>query len=108
MNQEFFIGQIFDGIYPPDAAAWCNNNNAYIEDLGDNRYEIKNIEISLPTYEEQSARRADLYRIEVDPITNHIQRLRDAEQTGEIITKITELISERNAKVEEIKNKFPY
>lgn len=28
---EFYIGQTFEGKYPPAAAAWCNANNAHIE-----------------------------------------------------------------------------
>jgi hypothetical protein len=28
---EFYIGMTFDGTYPPEAAAWCNKNNAHIE-----------------------------------------------------------------------------
>lgn len=28
---EFYIGQTFAGKYPPEAAAWCNKNNAHIE-----------------------------------------------------------------------------
>ena len=43
MNQEYYIGQIFEGKYPPEAAVWCNANNAYIEVIGDHRYEIKAI-----------------------------------------------------------------
>jgi len=27
---EFQIGQTFHGLYPPEAADWCNANNAYI------------------------------------------------------------------------------
>ena len=27
----FAIGQFFTPVYPPEAAAWCNVNNAYIE-----------------------------------------------------------------------------
>lgn len=27
---KFNIGQSFEGKYPPEVAAWCNNNNAYI------------------------------------------------------------------------------
>ena len=27
------IGQIFEGIYPPEAAIWCNENNAFITEL---------------------------------------------------------------------------
>lgn len=30
---EFCIGQIFEGVYPPEAAFWCNNNNAHIEEI---------------------------------------------------------------------------
>lgn len=29
---EFYIGQVFDGEYPPEAAEWCNGNNALIEE----------------------------------------------------------------------------
>lgn len=31
----FQIGQTFTGAYPPEAAVWCNENGAYIEDDGD-------------------------------------------------------------------------
>lgn len=27
------IGQIFEGIYSPECALWCNENNAYIEEI---------------------------------------------------------------------------
>jgi hypothetical protein len=33
MNK-FYIGQIFTGKYPPEAAIWCNGNNAHIEKNG--------------------------------------------------------------------------
>lgn len=29
----FYINQKFTDTYPPEAAAWCNENNAYIEEL---------------------------------------------------------------------------
>lgn len=61
-----------------------------------------------PTKEEQEQARAAEYNLYVDPITAHIQRLRDEEQTQEIIDKINMLIDERKAKVEEIKEKYPY
>jgi DNA-directed RNA polymerase specialized sigma subunit len=61
-----------------------------------------------PTEEEQRENRARVYQAEVDPITSHIQRLRDEEQTEEIITKINELIEERSQKVLEIQERFPY
>ena len=61
-----------------------------------------------PTKEEQEQNRANAYQQEVDPITSHIQRLRDMEQTEEIIAEIKQLKLERDAKIEEIKQKYPY
>lgn len=109
MNEEFYIGQVFEGVYPPEAAIWCNANNAYIDVIGEKRYEIKAVpEPPAPTKEEQREARARAYQAEVDPITSHISRLRDAEQTEEVIAEIAELMAERDAKVEEIKERYPY
>lgn len=33
---DFMIGQVFQGEYPPEAALWCNENNAYIEERDGN------------------------------------------------------------------------
>ena len=65
-------------------------------------------EIPAPTKEEQSKKREQAYKDEVDGITAHIQRLRDKEQTPEIVAEIEQLIAERDAKVEEIKQRYPY
>lgn len=55
--EEYYIGQVFENDYPSDAAVWCNNNNAYIDEISstDNVkvYEIK--EIPEPTPEERRA-----------------------------------------------------
>ena len=59
-----------------------------------------------PTNEEQRQARANAYAVEVDPITAHIQRLKDETPVPE--GEIAELIAERDAKVQEIKEKFPY
>lgn len=61
-----------------------------------------------PTKEEQQKAREEAYKAEVDPITCHINRLKDEEQTAEVIAKIASLVEERKAKVEEIKQRFPY
>ena len=61
-----------------------------------------------PSKEYQSTQREKAYIDEVDGITAHIQRLRDKEQTEEVVAQIAELIAERDAKVEEIKARFPY
>lgn len=65
-------------------------------------------EIPLPTNEEQSEKRREAYAQEVDPITAHIQRLKDEEQTEEIVAEIEQLKVERSAKVIEIKERYPY
>ena len=61
-----------------------------------------------PTEEEQRQNREQAYILEVDPITCHINRLKDEEQTPEIEAEIESLKQERSGKVEEIKERFPY
>ena len=63
-------------------------------------------DIPAPTMEEQEAKRAQAYLLEVDPITAHIQRERDEAEPDE--EKIAALIEERNQKVQEIKERYPY
>lgn len=55
--------------------------------------------------EYQSKMREKAYEVEVDPITAHIQRLRDDEPESE---EIATLLAERTAKREEIKARYPY
>lgn len=109
---EYYVGQIFEEMYPSEAAEWCNNNNLMIQEIdpvGDvRRFQIQEIPAYVPTHEEQSENRAAAYQQEVDPITAHIQRLRDKEQTPETVAEIEQLIAERDAKVEEIKQRYPY
>ena len=89
-------------------AIWCNENNAMIEVI-DGEYVIVAIPEPLPpTKEEQQQARQEAYKTEVDPITCHIQRLGDEEQTPDIIAEIALLVEERKAKVEEIKARYPY
>lgn len=64
--------------------------------------------IPAPTHEEQSEKREQAYREEIDPITCHINRLKDEEQTPEIEAEIADLITERATKVAEIKERYPY
>lgn len=112
MKEDFYIGQIFDGIYPPEAAVWCNENNAMMQELepenGIRRFEIVEIPEHIPTKEEQKENRANAYQQEIDPITSHISRLKDEEQTPEIEQEIEDLKQERDEKVEEIKARYPY
>ena len=46
---DFYINQVFDTVYPPEAAIWCNSNGAYI--VNENgKYIIK--EVPKPTAKE--------------------------------------------------------
>jgi hypothetical protein len=53
----FELNQIFEGEYPPEAAVWCNENDAYITELeqqdGVRRFQI--VGIPEPTEEELAA-----------------------------------------------------
>ena len=120
VQQDYFIGQTFDFAYPPEAAFWCNGNNAIIEEKHREEeiegevvdvlyYEISAIpEPSAPTKEEQSKKREAAYIAETDPIQTHIDRLKDGEQTPETIAEIEQLRIERDEKIVAIKERYPY
>lgn len=95
-----------------EVAEWCNENGQYtIEDDG-TYYKVAEIEIPEPippTDEEIRKMRERAYAAEVDGITAHIQRLRDTSpMTEEVEAEIAALIAERDAKVAEIKERYPY
>ena len=51
---KYYIGQTFKSEYPPEAAMWCNNNDAYVEYLNEtDEYIIKQVvyDISMQTYD---------------------------------------------------------
>ena len=48
----FYIGQTFEGMYPPEAAAWCNKNNCHIEKVNGVRTIVANPPPPEPTPEE--------------------------------------------------------
>ena len=89
-------------------AIFCNKNNAMIEVINGEYVIVAIPEPLPPTKEEIQALRSDAYKAEVDPITCHIQRLGDEEQTPDVIAEIAALVEERKAKVEEIKARYPY
>lgn len=43
---DFYIGQIFDNGYPPEAADWCDEHNCYLKDIDGNRIQITLIEVT--------------------------------------------------------------
>lgn len=79
-----------------------------VEQAYDGEWYVKGYapEKPIPTYEEQRKAREQAYENEVDTITCHINRLRDKNPVPE--EEIAELIAERDAKVEEIKARYPY
>lgn len=88
-------------------AAWCNEGQQYrIEEQGDYYAVVKKPEPAPLTPEQAKALRATAYALEVDCITAHIQRLRDESPVPE--GEIAELVAERDAKVAEIKERYPY
>lgn len=92
-----------------DLAVYCNANNCHIEDKGDYLESVENPAPLPPTDEEQRQNRERAYQQEVDPITCHINRLRDTiPMTEDIENEITQLLIERDLKVEEIKERYPY
>lgn len=60
------------------------------------------------TKEEISEQRRQLYISLVDPLTSQIQRLRDEEQTDEVVAEIEALKAQRAEIVAKIKEENPY
>ena len=58
--------------------------------------------------EYQSQMREKAYVAETDPIQTHIDRLKDKEQTPEVIAEIEALRIERDEKIAAIKERYPY
>lgn len=104
---EYYIGQIFEGKYPPAAAIACNKNGWYIEIIGDHRYEIKAVPPApAPTKEEQEQARANAYASEIDPL--HARKARKTilgEWTEEDEVEYREKVIRLS---EEIAQRFPY
>lgn len=85
-TQEFYIGQKFYQPYPPEAATWCDNNNAMIEEKHEEQeteqgssdvryYEIvERPEPLPPTHDEISQLREQAYVSKVDVL--HAQKMR--------------------------------
>lgn len=43
MNEEFFIGQVFEEMYPIEASNWANNHHAQINEIDPIEKEVDNI-----------------------------------------------------------------
>ncbi len=91
-----------------DLAVYCNSNGCHIENRGDWLEAVEDPPPPAPTREDIEAQRKAAYTAEVDPITAHISRLRDEEQTEEMAAEIESLKAERASKVSEIRARLPY
>ena len=85
-------------------AIWCNKNNCTIN----SNWVIEAVVVPEKTREDVEAIRRQLYITEVDPLTAHINRLRDEELTPEIASEIAKLVEERKQVVARIKEENPY
>lgn len=47
------IGQTFKGTYPPEAAVWCNANNAHIDPVNGGYTIVENAPVAGPTTAEK-------------------------------------------------------
>lgn len=88
-----------------DAEHNADDYGLYYYDERNAEYLLK-ADIPAPSDDEIKQLRATAYANEVDCITAHIQRLRDMTPPPE--GEIADLIAERDAKVEEIKARYPY
>ena len=85
-------------------AIWCNKNGCTIN----SNWVIEAVVVPEQTRADVEAIRRQLYITEVDPITAHINRLRDEELTPEIASEIAKLVEERKQVVARIKEENPY
>ena len=112
-EQEFYIGQVFNGAYPPEAANWCNQNNAYIADASYEAvdedgtktlvrmYEIK--AIPEPTEEEIKQQRIAELKAQLDDTDWKIIKCNEYQLAGEELPyDIAELHAQRQALRDEI------
>lgn len=94
------------------ARKWAETSNAHfleIEPKEDGVRQFKIVEKTLDELKEEVRwTRANLYQEKVDPLTAHIQRLRDEEQTDEVVAEIESLLAERATMVVKIKEENPY
>lgn len=98
---DFYIGQQFNGMYPPEAAIWCNKNNAFIDVIGEKQYKIK--AVPEPTEEEIKQQRIAELKAELNSTDYKIIKCSECSLAGvELPYDITELHTERQALRNEI------
>ena len=106
---EYYIGQLFIGSYPPDAAIWCNQNNAHIEKQPGKQRKYKivaNPEPPAPTIEDVDKQRIEYRHEHIDDKTlARMRKQANGTWTQEDEEAYLELDREVTAYIEE---HFPY
>lgn len=95
----FKIGQTFENAYPPEAAIWCNDNNAVLEEI-ESEGEVRRFKI-VPVPEETEEEKREF---RIDELQNYLNAtdwyaVRFAETGAEIPDAVK---AERQAAREEI------
>lgn len=80
-NEEFYVGQIFEGLYPPAAATACNQNGWFMDVIGEKRYQIK--EVPAPSEEEIKQRRISELKAELSSTDYVVIKIAEADTTEE-------------------------
>lgn len=88
-----------------DLAVYCNTNNCHIEDKGSYLEAVENV-VPVLTKEQVEQARADLYRLQVDPMMSEYNRKKTFNLFEE--GEEAELLAKIEAKVAEIKENNPY
>lgn len=102
-NEEFYIGQIFKGMYPPEAAIWCNSNNAMIIELeSEEKRKYQIVEVPEPTPQEKIMQRVAELKAKLDDTDWIINKISEAEkyrpeQVSELIEKYRPIAEERDS-----------
>lgn len=100
-NEEFYVGQIFEGSYPPAAAIACNQNGWFIDVIGERRYEIK--AIPEPSEEEKKQARIIELKAQLDGTDYKIIKCSECQLAGaEMPYDVVALHAERQALRDEI------
>lgn len=101
MNQEYYIEQIFEGKYPPEAAIWCNSNNAVMVKLEDKKYQIQ--AIPEPSEEEKKQALISELKAKLDGTDYKIIKCSECQLAGaEMPYDVAALHAERQALRDEI------
>lgn len=102
---EFYIGQVFEEMYPSEAAEWCNSNKAMIAEIepidGKRKFEIK--VVPEPSEEDKKQARIKELKAELDSTDYKIIKCSECSLAGvELPYDIVALHAQRQAIRDEI------